>query len=49
MTINQLRQKYPHADFYFFKNGLGMSRAPFLHDTIKSYTVGSRGAIFIEM
>ncbi len=48
MTVNELRKQYPSKDFYFFRNGYKMQKAPFLHDRIKSFEVKG-DSIFIEM
>ena len=37
MTIAELRKKYPHSEFYFFKDGYELQKAPFYHSKIKSY------------
>lgn len=49
MTICNLREKYPHHNFYFFKDGYEMMRAPFYHAKIKSFEVINENTIFIEM
>lgn len=48
MSINDLRKQYPSKDFYFFRNGYEMRKAPFLHDKIKSFEVKGDN-VFIEM
>lgn len=48
MSINDLRKQYPSKDFYFFRDGLEMRKAPFLHDKIKSFEVKG-DSVFIEM
>ena len=48
MTICGLRKQYPYHEFYFFKDGREMRKAPFFHDKIKDYEV-KRNYIFIEM
>ena len=49
MTICELRKTYPHHDFYFFKDGYEMKKAPFFHDKIKSFSIKNEDTIFIEM
>ena len=48
MSILNLRRLHPGKDFYFFRDGREMRKAPFLHDKIKSYEVIG-DSVFIEM
>lgn len=48
MSINELRKQYPSKDFYFFRDGREMRKAPFLHDKVKSFEVKGDN-VFIEM
>lgn len=48
MTICELRKQFPHHEFYFFKDGKELNKAPFYHAKIKSYEV-HKNAIFIDM
>ena len=49
MTVNELRNKYPSFDFYFFRDGKE-ARAPFLHDEIKSYEANeSKRYVFVNL
>ena len=49
ITICQVRKMFPHSDFFFFKNGHEMQKAPFYHTTIKSYDVINEYTIFINI
>ena len=49
MTVNELRNKYPSCDFYFFRDGKE-APAPFLHDEIKDYTANEeKRYVFINL
>lgn len=48
ITICQLRREYPHHDFYFFKDGKELQKAPFFHSLVKSFEV-KNGYVFIEI
>ncbi len=48
ITVCNLRSMFPHHDFYFFKGGKELQKAPFYHAVIDSYEV-VRDAVYIEM
>lgn len=49
MTIKDVRKMYPHSDFYFFKDGFQMRKAPFYHSEIKDYEEVNSYTVFIHM
>lgn len=49
MSIMDLRRKFPHHDFYFFKDGFEMKKSPFIHSPIKSFEIKNDDTIFVEM
>jgi hypothetical protein len=49
MTIAELRKNYPHSEFYFFKDGLEMRKAPFYHSEIKGFEEVNSYTVFVHM
>jgi hypothetical protein len=49
MTINDLRKFYPHHEFYFYENGKGLVKAPFIHTKIKGFKIYNDNMIFIDL
>ncbi len=53
MTVAQVRKENPSAELLFFKDGMEMQKAPFLHDQIKEFEVkkyeSGRTVAYIDM
>lgn len=49
MTIKNLREFYPFHDFYFFKDGKELEKAPFYHSPIKGFRVVNDDTIFVDV
>lgn len=49
MTICELRKMYPCHDFYFFKDGYELRKAPFYHAEIKDFKVVNVDTVFVYM
>lgn len=49
MTICELRKKFPCHDFYYFKDGKELQKAPFYHSPIKGYQIIDDDTIFIDL
>lgn len=47
MTVCELRKMFPYHDFYYFKDGHELRKAPFFHATFKSFSEINADTVFI--